>query len=72
MNLQTAIYNKILEPKYHRVYGLLEELSRTKVERFKREYKQDATRLLSEIIIIKEKYNIPFEEDIVLFEKYKK
>ena len=71
MNLKTAIYNKVLEPKYHRIYGLLEELSRTKVERFKKEYKQDISRLLSEIIVIKEKHQIPFDDDFKLLEKYK-
>jgi len=71
MNLQKAIYNKILEPKYLRIYNLIEELSNTRIERFKKEYKEDIVTSISDIVVIKERYRIPFNDDLVLLEKYK-
>ena len=55
MNLQKAIYNKILEPKYLKIYNLIEELSNTRIERFKKEYKEDIVTSISDFVVIKER-----------------
>ena len=72
MNLQTAIYNKVLEPKYLKVYMYIEELKRGSNNGIRNIHKQDIVDVLSDIILIKEKYRIPYIEDIELLEKYKK
>jgi chromosomal replication initiation ATPase DnaA len=71
MNLNTAIYNGILEPKYLKLYHLIEALGNTKVERFKQDYKKDIVQIISDIIVIKDKYKISYNEDLILIEKYK-
>lgn len=71
MNLNTAIYNHILAPKYLKIYHLIESLGNTKIERFKQEYKKDIVKIISDIIVIKDKYKIPYSEDLTLIEKYK-
>jgi chromosomal replication initiation ATPase DnaA len=71
MNLNLAIYNGILEPKYLKLYHLIEALSNTKVERFKQDYRKDIVQIISDIIVIKERYRIPYTEDLTLIEKYK-
>ena len=72
MNLQTAIYNKVLEPKYLKVYLHIEEMKRTSNLKIKNEHLRDIANIISDIIVIKEKYKIPFMEDIELLQKYKK
>ena len=71
MNLQTAIYSKVLEPKYLKIYLFMEELHKTKVLHIRESYKKDIADVLSDIILIKEKYKIPYTEDLELLEKYK-
>jgi chromosomal replication initiation ATPase DnaA len=71
MNLNTAIYNGILEPKYLKLYHLIESLGNTKIERFKQEYRKDIVKIISDIIVIKDKYRISYSEDLTLIEKYK-
>lgn len=71
MNLNLAIYNQILEPKYLKLYHLIESLGNTKIERFKQEYRKDIVKIISDIIVIKDKYRISYSEDLTLIEKYK-
>jgi hypothetical protein len=71
MNLNTAIYNRILEPKYLKLYHLIESFNSTKIIRFKEDYRKDIVQIISDIIVIKEKYKIPYSEDLTLLEKYK-
>jgi hypothetical protein len=72
MNIKTAIYNRILEPKYIKVYQYIEELSKSSRMLIIKANKEDIVFLLADIISIKEKYNIPYSEDLILIEKYKK
>ena len=72
MNLQTAIYNQVLEPKYLKVYMYIEEMQRVNNNNIKTVHKKDIVDILSDIILIKEKYRIPFLEDIELLQKYNK
>jgi hypothetical protein len=72
MNLKTAICNEVLSPKYLKVYMYLEELERTNNIDIKRGHKRDIVDILSDIILIKEKYQIPYIEDLELLEKYNK
>jgi hypothetical protein len=71
MNLNLAIYNQILEPKYLKIYHLIESLGNTKIERFKQDYRKDIVQVISDIIVIKDKYRISYSEDLTLLEKYK-
>lgn len=71
MNLQKAIYNKILEDKYLKVYLHIEELKKSLNSPIRSEHKKDIINILSDIIVIKEKYKINYTEDIELLEKYK-
>ena len=71
MNLNTVIHDHILSPKYLKIYHLIESLGNTKIERFKQEYKKDIVKIISDIIVIKDKYKIPYSEDLTLIEKYK-
>lgn len=71
MNLQTAIYNRVLEPKYYKLYLYIEELSKIKKIGLREECKKDICEIVSNIIIIKEKYKISYTEDLQLLEKYK-
>jgi hypothetical protein len=50
----------------------LEELERTNNIDIRRGHKRDIVDILSDIILIKEKYQIPFLEDLELLQKYKK
>lgn len=72
MNLKTTIYNRILEPKYLKVYQYIEELPRTSRMSLMKANKQDIINVLADIVSIKEKYGIPYSEDLLLIEKYKK
>jgi hypothetical protein len=72
MNLKTAICNEVIQPKYLKVYMYLEELERTNNIDIRRGHKRDIVDILSDIILIKEKYQIPFLEDLELLQKYKK
>jgi hypothetical protein len=72
MNIQTAIYNQVLEPKYLKVYMYIEELRRSNYVSIREAHKKDIVDILSDIILIKEKYRIPYLEDIELLQKYKK
>lgn len=72
MNLQTAIYNQVLEPKYLKVYMYIEEMQKVNNNNIKTIHKKDIVDILSDIILIKEKYRIPFLEDIELLQKYNK
>lgn len=71
MNLNLAIYNRILEPKYLKLYNIIESFDSTKIIRFRQDYKKDIIQIISDIIVIKEKYRIPYTEDLTLLEKYK-
>ena len=72
MNLKIAICNEVLSPKYLKVYMYIEELERTNNINVRREHKRDIVDILSDIILIKEKYQIPYIEDLELLQKYKK
>ena len=72
MNLQTAICNKVLEPKYLRVYMYIEELEKTNNINVRNAHKRDIVDIVSDIILVKEKYKIPFLEDLELLQKYNK
>ena len=72
MNLKTAICNEVLSPKYLKVYMYIEELERTNNINVRRENNKDIVDILSDIILIKEKYQIPFLEDLELLQKYNK
>ena len=72
MNLKTAICNEVIQPKYLKVYMYLEELERTNNIDIRRGHKRDIVDILSDIILIKEKYQIPYIEDLELLQKYKK
>ena len=72
MNLQTAIYNQVLEPKYVKIYTHMEEIKISTRINIQNAHRKDIADILCEIILIKEKYKIPYTEDIVLLEKYKK
>jgi hypothetical protein len=72
MNLKTAICNEVLSPKYLKVYMYIEELERTNNINVRREHNKDIVDILSDIILIKEKYQIPYIEDLELLQKYKK
>jgi hypothetical protein len=72
MNLKTAICNQVLELKYLKVYMYIEELERTNNINVRRGHKRDIVDILSDIILIKEKYQIPYIEDLELLQKYKK
>jgi hypothetical protein len=72
MNLKTAICNEVIQPKYLKVYMYIEELERTNNIDIRRGHKRDIVDILSDIILIKEKYQIPFLEDLELLQKYKK
>jgi hypothetical protein len=72
MNLKTAICNQVLELKYLKVYMYIEELERTNNINVRRGHKRDIVNILSDIILIKEKYQIPFLEDLELLQKYNK
>jgi hypothetical protein len=50
----------------------IEELERTNNINVRREHNKDIVDILSDIILIKEKYQIPFLEDLELLQKYKK
>lgn len=71
MNLNLAIYNRILEPKYLKLYHLIEAFDSTKIMRFKQDYRKDIVKVISDIIVIKDKYRISYSEDLTLLEKYK-
>jgi hypothetical protein len=72
MNLKTAICNEVIQPKYLKVYMYIEELERTNNIDIRRGHKRDIVDILSDIILIKEKYQIPFLEDLELLQKYNK
>lgn len=72
MNLQTAIFNEVLQPKYLKVYMYIEELRKVNFTNIKDAHRKDIADILSDIILIKEKYRIPYLEDIELLQKYKK
>ena len=72
MNLKTAICNQVLEPKYLKVYMYIEELGKTNNINVRRAHKEDILDILADIILIKEKYKIPFLEDLELLQKYNK
>jgi hypothetical protein len=72
MNLKTAICNEVLVTKYLKVYIYLEELEKTNNINIRRGHKKDIVDILSDIILIKEKYQIPFLEDLELLQKYNK
>ena len=72
MNLKTAICNEVISPKYLKVYMYIEELERTNNVNVRREHKRDIVDILSDIILIKEKYQIPYIEDLELLQKYNK
>ena len=72
MNLKTAICNQVLELKYLKVYMYIEELERTNNINVRHGHKRDIVDILSDIILIKEKYQIPYIEDLELLQKYNK
>jgi hypothetical protein len=72
MNLQTAIYNQVLEPKYLKVYMYIQEIERINHVGARYAHRKDIVEVLSDIILIKEKYQIPFLEDLELLQKYNK
>jgi hypothetical protein len=59
------------EEDHLKLYHLIESLGNTKIERFKQEYRKDIVQIISDIIVIKDKYKISYNEDLILIEKYK-
>jgi hypothetical protein len=50
----------------------MEELGKTNNISVRRAHKEDILDILADIILIKEKYKIPFLEDLELLQKYNK
>lgn len=71
MYLKDSIIRNVIDPLYVRVYKHIEELERITKSSIKLEHKKDIVHTLSEIIVIKEKYQIPYSEDLILISKYK-
>lgn len=71
MYLKDSIIKNVIDPLYVRVYKHIEELERITKFSIKLEHKKDIVNTLSEIIVIKEKYQIPYSEDLILISKYK-
>lgn len=71
MYLKDAILRNVIDPLYVRVYKHIEEMDRITKPSIKLEHKKDIVHTLSEIILIKEKYGIPYSEDLSLISKYK-
>ena len=71
MYLKDSIIKNVIDPLYVRVYKHIEELERITKFSIKLEHKKDIVHTLSEIIVIKEKYQIPYSEDLILISKYK-
>jgi hypothetical protein len=72
MNLQTAIFNEILQPKYIKIYSYMEEIKESTRISIKNAHRKDIADILCEIILIKEKYRIPYKEDLEILQKYKR
>ena len=72
MNLQTAIYNQVLEPMYLKVYLYIEEFEKPNNINVRNAHNDDIIDVLSDIILIKEKYQISFLDDLELLQKYNK
>ena len=72
MNFHTAIYNRILEPKYFKVYNCIEAMNKSNRMSVKTSYKKDIIQHLADIIYIKDEHGINYTEDLKLLEKYNK
>lgn len=71
MYLKDAIIRNVIDPLYIRVYKHMEEMNNVSRLSLKLEHKKDIVNTLTEIVVIKEKYGIPYSEDLVLISKYK-
>lgn len=71
MYLKDAIVRNVIDPLYIRVYKHMEEMNNVSRLSLKLEHKKDIVNTLTEIVVIKEKYGIPYSEDLVLISKYK-
>lgn len=71
MYLKDAIIRNVIDPLYIRVYKHMEEMNNISRLSLKLEHKKDIVNTLTEIVVIKEKYGIPYSEDLVLISKYK-
>lgn len=71
MYLKDAIIRNVIDPLYIRVYNHMEEMNNVSRLSLKLEHKKDIVNTLTEIVVIKEKYGIPYSEDLVLISKYK-
>lgn len=71
MYLKEAIIRNVLDPLYIRLYRHMEEMNNVSKFSLKKEHKKDIIHTLTEIVVIKEKYGIPYSEDLVLISKYK-
>lgn len=71
MYLKDAIIRNVIDPLYIRVYNHMEEMNNISRLSLKLEHKKDIVNTLTEIVVIKEKYGIPYSEDLVLISKYK-
>lgn len=72
MNFHTAIYNRILEPKYIKVYNCIEAMNKSTRLSVKASYLKDIVEHLADIVYIKDTYGINYTEDLKLLEKYNK
>lgn len=70
MDLHTAIYNHILEPKYIKVYKYIEELSKPSRMSILYAHRKDIVSVLADIIAIKERHGIDYSKDLELLTKY--
>lgn len=71
MNLNNAIFNYTIQPKYIVVYNLIEELKKVNNTSIRKAHLEDIINILTNIIAIKKNYNIDCKEDYVLLSKYK-
>jgi hypothetical protein len=70
MDLHTAIYNHVLEPKYIKVYKYIEELSKRSRMSILSDHRKDIIILLADIIAVKEKHGMDYSKDLELLTKY--
>jgi len=70
MDLHTAIYNHVLEPKYIKVYKYIEELSKRSRMSILSDHRKDIIIFLADIIAVKEKHGMDYSKDLELLTKY--
>lgn len=69
MDFKFTIYQYVLYSMYVELYNHLEKLNISKFR--KKHHRNKIIEILTEIILIKEKYQIDYKEDLLMLEKYK-